>query len=328
MYLRMLVTLLLLSFVCSAQKPVIFDTDMGNDVDDALALGVLHSLSNRGECRLLGVTLTNANPAAVPYIQLVNRFYGRPDIPVGSATKSIKGGADDHYLSATLKSAPENLRHAKSTTRVEGAVPLLRKLLAQSPEKVTIVQVGFSTNLAALLDSKPDSISPSSGADLVRQKVALLSAMAGNFTGGQPEYNVKLDIPAARAVFERWPSPIIFSGYEIGRDLLYPAASAEHDFSYAKWHPVAESYRAYHKMPYNRPTWDLTAALEAVRGDHNYFGASEEGEVQVGSDGKTAFQPGKGDRRFLRLDPAKKSQILEVLTLLASEPPTGIARHE
>ncbi|HEY6991450.1 MAG TPA: hypothetical protein VH369_23845, partial [Bryobacteraceae bacterium] len=64
MYLRTLVTLLLLSFLCSAQKPVIFDTDMGNDVDDALALGVLHALSNRGECRLIGVTLTNANPAA------------------------------------------------------------------------------------------------------------------------------------------------------------------------------------------------------------------------------------------------------------------------
>ena len=328
MYLRTLVTLLLLSFLCSAQKPVIFDTDMGNDVDDALALGVLHALSNRGECRLIGVTLTNANPAAVPYIQLVNRFYGHPEIPVGSATKSIKGGADDHYLSATLKSAPENLQHAKSTTRAEGAVPLLRKLLAQSAETVTIVQVGFSTNLAALLDSKPDSISPLSGADLVRQKVALLSAMAGNFTGGQPEYNVKLDIPAARGVFERWPTPIIFSGYEIGRDLLYPAPNIEHDFSYVKWHPVAASYRAYHKMPYNRPTWDLTAALEAVRRDRNYFGTSAEGQVKVGNDGKTTFEAGKGDRQFLRLDPAKKSQILEALTLLASEPPTGVARHE
>jgi hypothetical protein len=81
-------------------------------------------------------------------------------------------------------------------------------------------------------------------------------------------------------------------------------------------------------MPYNRPTWDLTAALEAVRRDRNYFGTSAEGEVKVGSDGTTSFKAGQGDRQYLRLDPAKKSQILEALTLLASEPPTGVARHE
>src|SRR3954452_23839594 len=112
MYLRLPAVLLLVSFLCYAQKPVIFDTDMGNDVDDALALGILHSLTSRGECRLIGVTLTNANASAVPYIRLVNSFYGRPAIPVGSALKSILKGAEDHYLNATLKSAPAGLRQA------------------------------------------------------------------------------------------------------------------------------------------------------------------------------------------------------------------------
>src|SRR5438270_4222977 len=108
-YLRILAILFSLCFLCSAQKPVIFDTDMGNDVDDALALAILHSLTDRGECRLIGVTLTNANPSAVPYVRLVNAFYGRGELPVGAASKTIKGGAEDHYLSATLRSAPENL---------------------------------------------------------------------------------------------------------------------------------------------------------------------------------------------------------------------------
>ena len=35
-----------------AGQAVIFDTDMGNDVDDALALAVLHALQSRGQCRL------------------------------------------------------------------------------------------------------------------------------------------------------------------------------------------------------------------------------------------------------------------------------------
>ena len=305
--------------MCQAQKPVIFDTDMGNDVDDALALAILHSLSNRGECRLIGVTLTNANASAVPYVRLFNSFYGRASLPVGAAQKTIKGGAEDHYLRATLNSAPAKLQ-PNGVARREDAVPLLRKLLQASNEKVTIVQVGFSTNLAALLDSKPDSVSSLSGLDLVREKVALVSAMAGNFSDGKPEYNVKLDVPAAKAVFERWPTPIIFSGYEIGRDLLYPAERIEHDFSYTNWHPAAVSYRAYSKMPYDRPTWDLTAALQAVRGDHGYFKLSEKGTVQVENDGTTKFHAGEGERQFLRLDPARKLQVLEALTILSSEP--------
>ena len=324
MYIRTLALFLSLSFICCAQKPIIFDTDMGNDIDDALALAVLHSLSSRGECRLIGVTLTNASPSAVPYVRLVNAFYGRGELPVGSALKTIQGGAEDHYLSATLKSAPENLvAVARANKPEDSAVSLLRRLLAESSEKVTIVQVGFSTNLASLLNSKPDSFSPLPGTELVREKVALLSAMAGNFSGGQPEYNVKLDIPAARIVFESWPTPIVFSGFEIGRELLYPASSIEHDFSYVPWHPVAVSYRTYDKMPYDRPTWDLTAVLQGVRGDHGYFALSPKGQVRVGEDGRTTFETGRGDRQFLRLDPGKKSQILEALTILASEPPSA-----
>src|SRR3954451_8371596 len=153
MYLRTLAVLLSMTFLCCAQKPVIFDTDMGNDVDDALAVAILHSLTSRGECRLLGVTLTNANTSAVPYIRLVNTFYGRGNLPIGAAQKTIQGGAEDHYLSATLKSAPAELQQSEGSAQSEGAVPLLRKLLGTSTDKVTIVQVGFSTNLAALLDS-------------------------------------------------------------------------------------------------------------------------------------------------------------------------------
>jgi len=299
----------LIANVCFAARPVIFDTDMGNDIDDALALAVLHALSDRGECELIGVTLTNAHPAAVPYIRMVNRFYGRGDLPVGAAIKELKGGANDGYMRTALGAAP-----AGSASTAEAAPALLRRLLSNAREKVVIVQTGFSTNLAALLDL-PD------GAALAKQKVALVVAMAGNFAGGEPEYNVRIDVASAKAVFERWPTPIVFSGYEIGRDLLYPAASIEHDFAYARPHPIAESYRAYHQMPYDRPTWDLTAVLEAVRPEHGYFGRSEPGTVLVESNGATRFTPGHGDRRYLRLDPSRRAEILEVLALLASQPP-------
>jgi hypothetical protein len=74
-------------------------------------------------------------------------------------------------------------------------------------------------------------------------------------------------------------------------------------------------------MPYDRPTWDLTAVLQAVRPAHGYFGVSEAGAVLVESNGATHFTSGQGDRKYLRLDPSKRREILEVLALLASEPP-------
>jgi len=302
----------LIANVCFAARPVIFDTDMGNDIDDAMALAMLHALTDRGECELIGVTLTNGNAAAVPYIRMLNRFYGRGDLPVGAAIRQLKDGAGDGYMAAALRAA-----HAENAGAAEPAPAVLRNLLANAREKVVIVQTGFSTNLAALLES-------AGGAALVKEKVALVVAMAGNFGGepdAEPEYNVRIDIASAKAVFERWPTPIVFSGFEIGRDLKYPAASIDRDFKYAQPHPIAESYRAYGKMPYDRPTWDLTAVLEAVRPEHGYFGLSEAGGVMVEANGATRFVPGKGDRRYLRLDLAKRAEILEALTLLASQPP-------
>jgi inosine-uridine nucleoside N-ribohydrolase len=305
---RILLLACVMAQLCVAAQPVVFDTDMGNDVDDALALAMLHALTDRGECQLIGVTLTNANQAAFPYIRMVNGFYGRGDLPVGVAIKDLKGGDGDGYMAAAMRT----MRYAGGGA-FESAPDLLRRLLQTATEKVVIIQTGFSTNLAALLNS-PEDIA------LVRNKVALVVAMAGNFADGAAEYNVKVDAASAKAVFERWPTPIVFSGFEIGRDLPYPAASIEHDFGYASPNPIAESYRAYKKMPYDRPTWDLTAVLEAVR-PSRYFGRSENGTVTVDANGVTHFTAGNGNRQYLRLDPARRAEILSVLELLASEPP-------
>jgi len=304
---RILVLFCLIGSVCSGAQPVIFDTDMGNDVDDALALAMLHTLTDRGECELIGVTLTNANPSAFHYIGMIDRFYGREDLPVGTAIKALKGGDGDGYMASVLQTM-----HYAGGGAFESAPGVLRHLLQNATEKVVIVQTGFSTNLAALLDA-PEDVA------LVREKVALVVAMAGNFADGAAEYNVRIDAASAKAVFERWPTPIVFSGFEIGRDLLFPAANIEHDFGYTTPHPIAESYRAYKKMPYDRPTWDLTAVLEAVR--PGYFGHSESGTVTVDAKGVTTFMAGKGDRQYLKLDPARRAEILSVLELLSSEPP-------
>jgi inosine-uridine nucleoside N-ribohydrolase len=312
--------LALLAFACSlpAAEPLrlIFDTDMGNDVDDALALAMIHSLESRGEARLLAVTVTKDNPDAPRFVDIVDTFYGRPNIPIGIV---VHGKTPEYSAMIRVPAARRNADGSPVYPRremVQNAADVLRDTLRGQPDQsVVIVQTGFSTNLARLLESD---------AQLVKDKVRLLVAMAGAFPTGQPEYNVKTDIPSATRVFSEWPSPIVFSGFEIGNAMLFPAASIEHDFQWTPDHPVVDAYRAYKPMPYDRPTWDLTAVLYAVRPDRDYFSLSPPGRVTADDNGQTHFteSPG-GKHRYLILGENQRARTLEALIMLATEPSAG-----
>lgn len=310
-------------------KPIgiIFDTDMGNDIDDALALGVLHALADRRECRILAVTSSKDDEDSLPYCDVVNTFYGRGDIPLGAVrggktpepsryTRPIvhaKDGNEDRY--------PHDLRHNKDAP---DAVEVFRKVLAeQADQSVIFVQVGFSTNLARLLDSSPDQYAPWNGRDLVARKCRLLSMMAGWFTPDRKkEYNVFIDAPSARKLFALWPTPIVVSGFEIGMAIKFPAQSIENDFRYVTRHPLAESYPYYMRMPYDRETWDLTSALYAVRPNHGYFDLSPPGKITVDEEDVTQFEPSAdGTHRFLIASRDQVVRVREALVQLASQPP-------
>src|SRR6516165_125290 len=66
---------------------LIFDTDICGDCDDVLALGMIHALESRGACRLLAVTVSVDNDLAAPFVDAVNTFYGRGDVPIGTVGK-------------------------------------------------------------------------------------------------------------------------------------------------------------------------------------------------------------------------------------------------
>jgi inosine-uridine nucleoside N-ribohydrolase len=244
--------------------PLIFDTDIGNDVDDVLALGMIHSLQSRGMCNLLAVTVTKDNSLAGPFADAVNTFYGRPRIPVGVVRNGVT--RDEGKFLGMVRDGSLYPHSLKTSADAPDAVALLRKVLAAQPDgSVVIVQVGFATNLARLLDTPADSTSPLAGKELVSKKVKLVSAMFGAYKadGGvntHREYKTE-DLPAAKRFAAAWPSPIVFSGYEVGLAVTYPAASIENDFAYAKNHPLAEAYRRYNPPPHERPCWDLTSVL-------------------------------------------------------------------
>lgn len=299
--------------------PLIFDTDIGNDVDDALALAMLHAFQSRGEVRLLAVTITKDNRYAAPFVDLVNTFYGRPEIPIGVVRHGKTPGDSPMIRIPAERRNPDGSfvyphRLTDGSTAAD-ALEVLRRALSGAPDgSVVIVQVGFSTNLARLLASPEDT-------RLVARKVKLLSVMAGQFPLGPPEFNVKTDIPAAQKLFDSWPTPIVASGFEVGKALLFPATAVERDFSWVANHPVADAYRNYMRMPYDRPTWDLTAVLYAVRPDRGYFNLSAPGRITVDDNGQTHFTTAAGGKhRYLILTEAQKARALEALILLATQP--------
>lgn len=302
-------TCLATAFLCSAEPArVIFDTDIGNDIDDVLALAMLHAFESRGEVKLLAVTVTKDNCLAGPAASAINTFYGRGAIPVGVVKNGVTP-EDGNYNAVIVERYPHE-------TRFEDAVTILRRTLEAQPDgSVSIVQVGFSTNLAHLLASP-------GGRDLAARKVKRLVVMAGDFE--RPpyrEYNVKEDVASAAKVFGEWPTEIVASGYEIGEQIKFPAKNIERDFAWAPKHPVVDGYRAYLKMPYDRQTWDLTAVLYAVRPDDSYFGVSARGVIRVGQGGETRFDADpNGGHRYLTVNEIQRARILEAFLHLASQP--------
>jgi inosine-uridine nucleoside N-ribohydrolase len=324
---RPILLLLLASFVLWTQPvPVIFDTDMGNDIDDALALSMLHALHSRGEIELKAITVTKDHPSAAPFVDMVNTFYGRYMLPIGMVRDGVTK-QPGKYLNGVLEMKDSNgqlvfPRQLRSGTEAPEAVDLIRRTLTRSNDNsVVIIQVGFATNLARLLVLPSD-------VDLVKQKVKLVVAMFGQFPSDEKkpaarEYNVKEDIASAQAWTKDWPTPVVFSGYEVGHQIKFPAESITKDFNYAT-HPVVEAYKLYGTFPYDRSTYDLTAVLYAARPDRGYFGLSEPGTVSVDATGRNFFVPSpNGQHRYLTVNPEQRARVLEALIYLSSEPPHG-----
>ena len=329
-----LLLLLAFSLASVSAEPVklIFDTDMGNDIDDAMALAMIHQLERRGAVELLAVTSTKDNPKSAAFIDALNTFYGRPDILIGA----VRGGVtpeEGKYNGLVDRKHEDGTPHyphdLKSGLDAPDAVALLRRTLAaQADGSVKIVQVGFFTNLAQLLDSKPDDHSPLDGAALIKAKVKELVIMAGafqtiRFDTKHLEYNVREDVPSAQAFADRWPTTVIWSGFEIGIAAAYPWKSIMEDYEYAKPHIIKEGYLAYvPEQPHDRPTWDLTAVLYAVYPDRGYFDLSPPGNVIVSDEGRTDFKKNdKGNDRYLIMDAVQTARVREAFVQLVSEPP-------
>jgi inosine-uridine nucleoside N-ribohydrolase len=291
---------------------IIFDTDFGPDYDDVGALAVLHALADSGKIEILGTISSNKNILAAPSIEVINTYFGRADIRIGAPkSKGVDIGAAQHWTDTILSKYPHIF---KTTNQVPDAVEIYRQVLCQQPDSsVTIVSVGFLTNLNNLLLSKPDIASPLTGYDLVRKKVKKLVAMAGQFPEGK-EFNVFSDIESSKNVFDKWPGTIIFTGYEVGKNIKTGLKLANSDQTYS---PVKDVFKLCIPLSpedlEGRMSWDETAVIIAIYGTDRFFDTVR-GKIHINNDGSNTWENNSNGNHYyvkLRISEARLSEFIE-----------------
>lgn len=166
-------------------RKILIDTDIGGDVDDALALAL--ALNSPEQLEIAGITnvyLANAWRAGVT--KRVLKVYGREEIPVCTgAEKPLIGWWDENRIP---NSSPdygefrgEKLPHASDF--------IIR--MAEQEEDLTLVAIGPMTNIGLALAKAPHIAS--------RLRIVM---MGGQVTKAHPEWNIVCDPEAARIVFE------------------------------------------------------------------------------------------------------------------------------
>jgi inosine-uridine nucleoside N-ribohydrolase len=184
--------LMLAAIVAPAQSatPVIFDTDIGTDIDDAYALA---ALIHRPELELLGVTTVSSDAVArarlaAKLLRVAGDRWARVPVYAGISTPVQYMKQVEWAKGFTSPSLHES-----------GAIEFMRTKIHARPGEITLIAVGELTNVAALLASEPG----------IAKKIRAISLMGGSIRRGyaagskpEPEWNIKSNAPAAKAVFD------------------------------------------------------------------------------------------------------------------------------
>ena len=188
-----LLPLLLLSPGAHAQSsrplPVILDTDIGTDIDDAYALA---ALIRRDDLELLGVTTVSSDAVArarlaAKLLQVAGGKWSRIPVYAGSSTPTQYMKQVEWAAGFTAPNLHES-----------GGVDFMRREINARPGQVTVIAIGELTNVAALLESDP----------AIAKKIRAISLMGGSIYRGyapaskpEPEWNIKSNARAAQVVF-------------------------------------------------------------------------------------------------------------------------------
>ena len=226
---KKLVILFLFAFQVFGQQKqkVIFDCDLGDDIDDAYALSLLLTMQDRYE--ILGITTCygRTNDRARLAQKLLAET-GQSNIPVylgrNTSGKNERANwyAEQFYWAEGFKPAPkvapvfanqyrQSIGLSPLKEKEPTAAEFIQASLNKYPGEVVIFSVGPVTNFADIIDQDPE----------VLKKAKAIYAMFGSFRIGysakepiDAEWNVAVDIPAAKK-FVHSGAKIIYAGLDV-----------------------------------------------------------------------------------------------------------------
>ena len=168
--------------------PILIDTDIGDDIDDAAA--IIMAL-NSPELEILGITTVFQDTVKRAEMALeLCEFCERTEIPVYvGAGRALVQKTEVRKTPIQYEILRKNRTDAVRTDR--SAAEYIVELAASVPGLV-IVEMGMMTNLAIAFLMNPE----------VMKNVRIL-AMGGVFTDACPEWNIVCDPEAARIVTDR-----------------------------------------------------------------------------------------------------------------------------
>ena len=276
-------------------KKYIFDTDIGAYCDDVIALLYLLGKMREGECEVKAITLCTARKYASGATRALIKDFGYGDIPIGEYKgEPLPCDSIDNYA--------EILADGKNY-RAENAVKLMRKTLSEN-DKIDIICVGPSCNIAGLMDSLADEYSDKSGMELIKERVGKLYIMGGAFVfneGEKPfaEWNVEQDIPSAKKTFDKFPCETVVVPFEAGARVATVAGTTKGLTRKAmevffKTGDGRNGIKYEENPERTRPSWDPLTCMAAIGADEYTY--SEYGKVDVSGNGITKFKKEKTEK--------------------------------
>jgi purine nucleosidase len=270
-------------------RPVIFDTDIGTDVDDILALAVL---AKSPELKLIGVTTVYGNtPLRARITKVTCDLLGCADTDVLIGEKETLTGRQIAWAGHEGYGVP-NLDKAEVST-TPGAVDYLLEKANRFAGELEVLATGPLTNIASAIKKDAAAFS----------KIKHLYLMGGAFWLNRPEHNIKSDPEAAKIVFDSG-IPITALGLDVTLRVLLEANDLREIAKVGRGvGPLLEDqilrWWELRNITANH-LHDPLAALAMVRPDLFIF---ENWDVDVTSEGRTEGltrlrQPVKGTTRI------------------------------
>merc|ERR1711970_1236550 len=148
-------------------------------------------MADKGEVDIIAIVHNTSYYTAIGAVSVVNHYYGRDNVLLGA----FKGEFGEDLGGLYIDDLVDNWDSpVKNYDQVQDPVPVLRQALAQAEDQsVVISSIGFLTNLAQLLKSPSDDISPLSGYQLVSMKVKLVAVMGGIYPSSEDESEYNFD---------------------------------------------------------------------------------------------------------------------------------------